>query len=311
LYLRRKALEGALEKLKNGESIGPVTKASMDGKEAEEEDDDDNTTQTTEPSKGPDDLDEVKEEEDGVVKKKGESSATGTPCSEASTSSGSSKPPSPPVEPLDPPGPKVAVSENEDGYDTNSNASDIPPTPASTDIIPESGPSEIEELIDANLREERAIRASVSETHITPDSITSIDDALSKSVSNEEQEPRKSDETASQATVKAVTLEDGTDEIVEVICPASTPALNTMEGWEMLEMVLNWIRKEFSPDEQALARQLANDEISYRFLWLYFIPGALISMEDPISKQSMAARVHPLWRELTVGRNYGVHACYE
>jgi hypothetical protein len=64
-----------------------------------------------------------------------------------------------------------------------------------------------------------------------------------------------------------------------------------MEGWEMLQMVIKWIRTEFAADEEALARQLANNEISYRFLWLYFVPGALISLEDPVSKQQMAARV--------------------
>jgi hypothetical protein len=75
--------------------------------------------------------------------------------------------------------------------------------------------------------------------------------------------------------------------------PARMDTDKPMQGWEMLEMVLNWVSKEFSPDEQALARQLANNEISYRFLWLHFVPGSIVSIEDPVSKQQMAARVLP------------------
>jgi len=60
----------------------------------------------------------------------------------------------------------------------------------------------------------------------------------------------------------------------------------------MLQMCINWVKKEFSADEEALARQLSNKEISYRFLWLYFVPGTIVSLQDPISKQQMAARVY-------------------
>jgi hypothetical protein len=86
------------------------------------------------------------------------------------------------------------------------------------------------------------------------------------------------------------------EEKVEIVSPNPQTAeeLKIMDPWEMLQMVLNWVCKEFSTDEEALARQLANKEISYRFLWLYFVPGTLISLQDPISKQQMAARVNIL-----------------
>ena len=62
-------------------------------------------------------------------------------------------------------------------------------------------------------------------------------------------------------------------------------------GREMLQMLVDWVKNEFSTIEAALARQLDNDEISYRFLWLFFPPGTIVSFEDPVSKQTMAARV--------------------
>jgi len=76
-----------------------------------------------------------------------------------------------------------------------------------------------------------------------------------------------------------------------VVVPEKPKAERELEGWEMLQMVVTWIRKEFLADEKALARQLANKEISYRFLWLYYTPGTLVSLEDPVSKQKVGARV--------------------
>src|SRR4030095_2808298 len=74
---------------------------------------------------------------------------------------------------------------------------------------------------------------------------------------------------------------------VEIIVPESPDDTKVMEGWEMLQMVIKWIRNEFAADEEALARQLANHEISFRFLWLYYVPGSLVSLQDPVSKQQM------------------------
>jgi hypothetical protein len=121
-----------------------------------------------------------------------------------------------------------------------------------------------------------------------------VNDTVSLTIS-----PSKADadETSSVETTKPTNPKDKTEEKedeekTEIVRVTTTPLGNkTMEGWEMLEMVLNWVKNEFAPDEKALARQLANDEISFRFLWLYYVPGSLVSVEDPVSKQQMAARV--------------------
>jgi len=83
----------------------------------------------------------------------------------------------------------------------------------------------------------------------------------------------------------------GTEARVGLVCSGAREEANKVDGWEMLQMALTWVHEEFSADEEALARQLANSEISYRFLWLYFVPGSIIALEDPMSKQQMAARV--------------------
>src|SRR5271169_1532235 len=107
---------------------------------------------------------------------------------------------------------------------------------------------------------------------------------------NETQEP-----VATSITPPPPAEELKNDMTVEIIRPDPLVDAKKMEGWEMLHMVLQWIRKEHSADEKALARQLANSEISYRFLWLYYTPGKMITFEDPIAKQQMAARVVTLY----------------
>ena len=201
--------------------------------------------------------------------------------------------------------PKVETSdtllikvETEDTSDMHS-VSDVPSTPPSTDFTttpePESQPSD---LVDENVRDHLALREETSSKDTLVRAILSsaevMNDTALTSISSSKAD---ADETSSVETTKPTNPEDKTEEKedeekTEIIRVTTTPSgQKIMEGWEMLEMVLNWVKNEFSPDEKALARQLANDEISFRFLWLYYVPGSLISVEDPVSKQQMAARV--------------------
>jgi hypothetical protein len=159
----------------------------------------------------------------------------------------------------------------DDLSDAHSNDSDFPPTPAEIDLVEE------------NIREAKEIRTLPGKDVSAETLMTALSQPQPKDVPEPVPEVRTSPEDP----------ED--DEKFEVVRPDPTVDAKTMEGWEMLQMVLQWVRKEHSADEKALARQLANKEISYRFLWLYLTPGKLISFEDPISKQQMGARVsYPL-----------------
>jgi hypothetical protein len=176
-------------------------------------------------------------------------------------------------------------SESEDTSDTHSTDSlDIPATPDSTDLSNSSPDAQPEELIEANISEAKALREAPPITDIS--SVTVVDKNIAAISPTEDPEELKTDAQVSEKPIEVVP-----EEHVEVVVPQSVDDVKVMEGWEMLQMVITWIRKEFLADEEALARQLANNELSYRFLWLYFVPGSLISLEDPVSKQQMAARV--------------------
>jgi hypothetical protein len=308
LYLRRKGIEEAVEKLKQGESIGPATKAMIEGKD----DDDDDVEFFNKDTKEvkPEDKKDAKDDIDasklvnGVHKETKEETVTTlkevvpatqeTPAiavedtsgteAETSTSETSRK-----------------ISEGEDNSDTHSIVSDVPSTPALTDTTSTETESPPPDLADENIHDAKELRQIsnhniIGETSRSKELEVKANDlsALTCFPSIEIPGGSKVDpeETTSDTTVTTVegTVE-GTVEVEEVIRPASQQSLKIMEGWEMLQMVLQWTRKEFSADEKALARQLANNEISYRFLWLYFVPGSLISLQDPLSKQQMAARV--------------------
>ena len=60
---------------------------------------------------------------------------------------------------------------------------------------------------------------------------------------------------------------------------------------QKLDMLLKWVSKEFSGDEQVLETQLKSNRISYGLLWVYFPPGSLVVYEDPITRQQCGVRV--------------------
>jgi len=197
----------------------------------------------------------------------------------------------------------VIKVEGEDTSDTHS-VSDIPPTPPSTDMSTTTSEPETRssDLVDENIREQLALREITSTAEISNRSILSNPDTISDLTPNipstskkQEAEESSSEQTEkttdSKETPESKDEEEERTEIVRIVTPLGA---KSMEGWEMLEMVLNWVKNEFLADEKALARQLANDEISYRFLWLYYIPGSLISVEESVSKQQVGARVIPL-----------------
>lgn len=287
LYLRRKNLEESLKKLKRGESIGPVTKAALEGKEEEKKED--------EPSTEPKTVDKVGKEE--AIQEVEDEIKGSSECTETSSQDEPAKPVAvvPDVETSDTPLIKI---ENEDTSDTHS-VSDFPPTPPSTDLstITPEPEAQSSDLVDENVRDHLELREATSTLEIPNRSVLSNPENLNDltSLSANSSKPDASD-TSVVEPAKPTTPEEKTEtkedeektEVVRVITPSGT---KQMEGWQMLEMVLNWVKNEFSADEKALARQLANNEISFRFLWLYYIPGNLISVEDPVSKQQMAARV--------------------
>jgi hypothetical protein len=157
------------------------------------------------------------------------------------------------------------------------------------------------DLVDENIREQLALREITSTAEISNRSILSNPDTISDLTPNipSTSEKQETEEPSSEQTEKPTDSEknpeskDEEEERTEIVRIVTPLGAKSMEGWEMLEMVLNWVKNEFSADEKALARQLANDEISYRFLWLYYIPGSLISVEESVSKQQVGARVIP------------------
>ena len=261
MYLRRTAIAEALWKLKRGDSIGPVTKAALDAKDEESEDDSRSAT-----------TDETKVEEVNI---KEENQVPGKERAEEESSTEITVGETPKTSDVDPP-----KAEGEDTSDTHSTASDIPPTPASNEPSDSNtsdlaGPPII--ITDDTIRDTKTIRG-ISEASET---LKTFENGGDNKIRNDDTPERKDKERLVEEAKFGFEF------------PARMDSDKPMQGWEMLEMVLNWVSKEFSPDEQALARQLANNEISYRFLWLHFVPSSIVSIEDPVSKQQMAARVLP------------------
>ena len=264
-----------MEKLKRGEPIGPVTKAAMEGKD-EDEDKEDETSAVTENDKSPQNT----TENSTVVKENDPSKLTS-----------STKPEPASNEPAEMSSDETQTTtsasgrgtDGEDSSDTNSNDSDFPPTPF--DEATEIPESSTVDLVEENIREAKEMRKSSGPV-------------LSAEASEKFQgteDSSKSRKVQAEIKVKDKKVKDKEkkrkEDKVEVVVPEKPKPERELEGWEMLQMVVTWIRKEFLADEKALARQLANKEISYRFLWLYYTPGTLVSLEDPVSKQKVGARV--------------------
>jgi hypothetical protein len=287
-----------MEKLKRGESIGPVTKAAMEA-ENQEDRGDKKITPTEKAMEG-----DVQSKEDGIDGNKDKAEKEGVETENIASKDGEESPKisvesiqeSPASTIPEIPQEKQALtpsipttqrsSESEDSSDTHSTDSlDIPSTPDSTDTSNSTPDAQPDELIEANISDEKALREAPTITDIR--SIAVVDNPIAAIPPTENPEEIKSD-----AKVVEKPIEGAPEEHIEVVVPEPVDDVKTMEGWEMLQMVIKWIRNEFAADEEALARQLANNEISYRFLWLYFVPGSLISLEDPVSKQQMAARVY-------------------
>jgi len=296
-------------KLKRGESIGPITKAAME-KDKEKKEGENPESKEEEAKKEDENEKQVDEEkQDGQTEKiieiedsKGDTVEVHTvEVIPDSPSSITTEVPPKHVKPTSTASQKTV--ETEDGSDTTSTDSDIPPTPAETDT---SAPNP--DLVAENVREAIQLRETSSDF---PQPVESALSEPPKEDVNPEKPKQEETPTTTESPKKPQGAEWGwppsftmlpngippatDEEKVEVVSPNAQAAeeLKTMDPWEMLQMVLNWVCKEFSTDEEALARQLANKEISYRFLWLYFVPGTLISLQDPISKQQMAARVAP------------------
>jgi hypothetical protein len=281
-------LEEAVEKLKRGETIGPTTKAAT-----EKEEEESSGKASTEEGKLKEVADADGNEQKGQEETEGSSEEVADTVTDSGAATVIETPPG--EDEKDIPSTKAAQKpyESEDSSDSHSTDSDIPPTPAFSDIQT-SNPDLQAEFAEANIRETQELRSTAFKAEIAPQVsqslVTSIDAALSETPQTAE--PLQKDEThdtSSQTPDKPV--EPVEAEQIEVVHPDTSDDVKTMEGWEMLEMVLRWVCKEFSADEEALARQIANKEISFRFLWLYYVPGSLISLQDPISKQQMAARV--------------------
>lgn len=332
----------AVEKLKNGETIGPVTKAYKDKEEEDKKEEEEiekkeeaenagqekqeteknGETEKDEGETGPAALGTETEEvivkedkaEDASDKEEEEkeeelTTAPESPISEASEQTVKLA--------ADTEESKEATPKLVDS-DTNSEAtsteSDLPPTPASIEPITASNETQpepdIDEFVQANIHESLELRNPVPSK---PTGSRTVEDKLLPITPPVPEPPTVTDppkptssstdpamETAVPPSVRVEglipeVLVNGTPEEdetkTEVVVPEQSA--KTMVGWEMLQMCINWVIKEFSTDEEALARQLSNNEISFRFLWLYFVPGTIVSLQDPISKQQMAARVIP------------------
>jgi flagellar biosynthesis GTPase FlhF len=350
LYLRRQALIDAMEKLKTGETIGPVTKAfkekeeqeqkekgekkkevgekkeegeekkeeqeekKQEAKEEETEKKADGETQQTlselKETETQDPVEKQEKSEDMADKEEDGATALGSPASiasEATIRPSTDKEESPDAKPLHKSIDSDATSE------ATSMEPDIPPTPPSVELVvsPDEPEADPDELIQANIHESLVLRnpvpskmtSSLTATDkllpITPPleadktAISELEKALTDTavpLAEGVPAPPFAEGLAPTMLVNGVTVDVEQPETrTEVVIPEESA--KTMLDWEMLRMCINWIKKEFSTDEEALARQLSNNEISYRFLWLYFIPGTMVSLQDPISKQQMAARV--------------------
>ena len=339
--MRREALLEAVEKLKNGETIGPVTKAYKEKEEEDrkeeqeaekkaeagnaekkeqetekEEETDKNERKTLEGEAKTEATVQEDKGEDAADKDSSEKENKLTTAPESPTSEASEQTVTPGPETTESKEP-AAILKHVDS-DTTSEATstelDLPPTPASIEPITAPGETEpkldLDELIQANIHESLEVRNPVPSkaagafttdakllpiTPPVPEETTVSDHPKPTSPSTEpttvtELPPIVTAEASVPAVLGNGTPEEGDDK-TEVVVP--TNSAKTMVGWEMLQMCINWIIKEFSTDEEALARQLSNNEISFRFLWLYFVPGTIVSLLDSVSKQQMAARVTP------------------
>jgi hypothetical protein len=332
LYLRREALLVAVEKLKNGETIGPVTKAYKDKEGEEKEQDgetkkeeDENAAEKKQDTEKKDESEKVEgqtETEKVVVKKDKEEDAsdkdssekedelTTAPESPISEASEQTVKLAADTEESKEPTPKLVDSDATS--EATSIESDLPPTPASVEPITASNETEpepdLDEFVQANIHESLELRNPVpskpASTLTAEDKLLPITPPVPETPTVTEP-PKPTSSSTDPAIATAVpplvrtegpiptVVVNGTPEEdetkTEVVIPEQSA--KTMVGWEMLEMCVNWVIKEFSTDEEALARQLSNNEISFRFLWLYFVPGTVVSLQDPVSKQQMAARV--------------------
>ena len=256
-----------MEKLKRGEEIGPMTKAAMGDTQETKDEDDENTKEAKSLAES------AKADE---VSKDGPPGADATVISEASEEPTQAEPDTP-----------AKFDDGESPSDTTSNVSDSPPTPPLND----AEDPDIVDSQDVDLVEENILEAKQLREHSRPDlSPETLADALSRPT--EDTTASKSESKDTPPTIDE--NETKTEEKVGIIVPPK-PKTDSPEkellGWEMLEMVIKWIKNEFSADEEALARQLANGEISYRFLWLYYTPGTLVSVKDSVTKQQLGVRV--------------------
>ena len=331
-----------MEKLKNGETIGPVTKAFKE-KEAEEKKEEEEKMTEEEKRK-----DEAKKEEgDSNAGTETEDRKTTLEPAETKTEGAEEEANNPEYSPdkvdegttvlVSPISTSVEATIKLDQTESSeakpqqttldtgspseapSTESDLPSTP--TSVEPSTAPTEPEpdpdELIQTNIHDAVELRNPIPSK--MTDSITASDKLLPVTPPIDAEkvpivEPAKSIPQSlmdasmllgggvaplvlgaqglpSTVLIDGVAVEVEQPEIkTEVVIPEESA--KNMVDWEMLQMCINWVKKEFSADEEALARQLSNKEISYRFLWLYFVPGTVVSLQDPTSKQQMAARVY-------------------
>jgi hypothetical protein len=242
-------LEEAVEKLKNGESIGATTKAAMKNDINESKTNVETTVTVADNIEVDNEAQSAKLEKDEHLS---DSILTVMPIErrDSAISLSSRIPP-----------------ESECGSEVSDTFSVLDTADTMSSINGNA------DLTEVNLHEVKELRSILlSKLHLASEAGVPMDKSLSQLSETSDVAPESVD-----------------PEQVEVVFPA--PVETEVEGWEMLQLVIDWIRNEFKADQEALARQLANNEISHRFLWLYFVPGSLISFEDPASKQQLAARV--------------------
>ena len=307
-----------MEKLKRGESLEPITQASMEKKEAqkdkEEEPGDDIFPETaegkaTEEKATPEEIcsQNPPEKQVSSVDRIDENLRPETAVAQVPGREDDNN--------LSPQLESDKSSESEDSSDATSTDSEISSTGSTDSLTSLTSNSDTPYLVEGDIHQAKDLRIASKKALANVSSLT--DDTQSSdtrekttimpsppvlTITSESSNTDNAHQLVSQNTGTEGNGENKDDSSTPsrapetmsteiVFRPVTGDKLKTMEGWEMLEMVISWLSKEFSPDEEALARQLANQEISYRFLWLYFTPGSLVSVEDPISKQPMAGRV--------------------
>jgi hypothetical protein len=335
LYLRREALLVAVEKLKNGETIGPVTKAYKDKEEDKKEEEgikkEEEAENVGEKKKETEEKEEMETDQERASAEEGkteqvivkEDTAEDASDEDSSEKEGElTTAPESPISEASEQTVKLAADTEESTEATpklgdsdatseaTSTESDLPPTPASIEPITTSNETEpepdLDEFVQANIHESLELRNPVPSKpagSLTPeDKLLPVTPPVPETPTHPPKPTSSSTDTAvvtgvaplvrTEGPIPAVLVNSNPEEDetkTEVVVPEQSA--KTMVGWEMLQMCVNWVIKEFSTDEEALARQLSNNEISFRFLWLYFVPGTIVSLQDPVSKQQMAARV--------------------